>query len=42
VGEVNPKAAFFAFLGYLSTVMRTAQMKQFYPQNNGTDGKPRL
>jgi len=31
VGEVNPKAAFFAFLGYLSTVMRTAQMKQFYP-----------
>jgi len=23
-----------------STILRTAYRKQFYPQNNGTDGKP--
>ena len=30
--EPDPKAAFFAFLGYPSTILRTAYKKQFYPK----------
>jgi len=29
--EPDPKTAFFAFLGYPLTVLRTAYRKQFYP-----------
>jgi len=30
--EPDPKTAFFAILGYLSTILRTAYRKQFYPK----------
>jgi len=37
------KKQFFAFLGYPSTILRTAYRKEFYgltPNQYGTDGKP--
>ena len=40
--EPGTKTAFFRVLGYLSGILNTAYRKQFYPQTNGTDGKPRL
>ena len=30
--EPDPKQHFFAFLGYPSTILRTADRKQFYPE----------
>ena len=40
--EPDPKTAFFAFLGYPSTVLRTAYSKQLYPKPMVPIGKPRL
>jgi len=40
--ESDPKNSIFRVLGYPSTILRTAYGKQFYPQTNGTDGKPKL
>ena len=30
--EPDPKTALFTFLGYLTTILRTAYRKQFYPK----------
>jgi len=42
--EPDPKTAFFAFLGYRSTILRTAYTTEssFTPNQCNTDGKPTL